>query len=465
MTQTAIEGIGELRTGMEGPVITPADPGFDDARRVWNAGIDRRPAVIARCASAANVVAAIGYAREHGLEVAVRGGAHNPAGTAVCDDGLMIDLSPMNAVDVDPPRRRVRVGGGALLADVDAATLAHGLAVPAGLVSHTGVGGLTLGGGMGWLTRKFGLSIDNLVSAEVVTADGRVLRASADEHPGLFWAIRGGGGNFGVVTSFEFALHEVDPMVQLGLFFWPLDQGAQAMRLAREITRAMPPEINAVVGALNAPPAPFVPEQHHFAPGYALVLTGFGSGPEHAELVTQIRDRLPPLFDLVTPMPYVELQKLLDEANAWGVYAYEKGTYVEDLSDAVIETVTEHVPRKKSPMSLLLFYRLDGAYSEVGDDETAFSGGRSPRYGTFIVSVGPDAGLMAADQGWVRDLWEALRPHAIGSGDGYINGMTDFSGDRVRRSYGAAKYERLARIKAEYDSGNLFHLNGNIRPA
>jgi FAD/FMN-containing dehydrogenase len=234
-----------------------------------------------------------------------------------------------------------------------------------------------------------------------------VLRASADEHPELFWAIRGGGGNFGVVSSFEFALHEVDPMVQLGLFFWPLDQGAQAMRLAREITRAMPPEINAVVGALNAPPAPFVPEQHHFAPGYALVLTGFGSGPEHAELVTQIRDRLPPLFDLVTPMPYVELQKLLDEANAWGVYAYEKGTYVEDLSDAVIETVTEHVPPKKSPMSLLLF----------------------------------------------------------GSGDGYINGMTDFSGDRVRRSYGAAKYERLARIKAEYDSGNLFHLNGNIRPA
>ena len=357
---------------MEGSVITPADRGFDDARRVWNAGIDRRPAVIARCASAADVVAAIGYAREHGLEVAVRGGAHNPAGTAVCDDGLMIDLSLMNTVEVDPLSRRDRVGGGALLADVDAATLAHGLAVPAGLVSHTGVGGLTLGGGMGWLTRKFGLSIDNLVSAEVVTADGRVLRASADEHPDLFWAIRGGGGNFGVVTSFEFALHEVDPMVQLGLFFWPLDQGAQAMRLAREIIRAMPPEINAVVGALNAPPAPFVPEQHHFASGYALVLTGFGSGPEHAELVTQIRDHLPPLFDLVTPMPYVKLQTLLDEANAWGVYAYEKGTYVEDLSDAVIETVTEHVPRKKSPMSLLLFYRLDGAYSEVGDDETAY---------------------------------------------------------------------------------------------
>ena len=276
MTQTATEGIGDLRAVMEGPVIMPGDPGFDDGRRVWNGGIDRRPAVIARCTSAADVAAALGYAREHGLEVAVRGGAHNPAGTAVCDGGLMIDLSLLNHVAVDPGARRARVGGGALLADLDAATVAHGLAVPAGVVSHTGVGGLTLGGGMGWLTRKFGLSIDNLVSAEVVTADGRVLRASAGEHPDLFWAIRGGGGNFGVVTSFEFALHEVDPMVQFGLFFWPLDQGARALRLAREITAAMPPQINAVVGAVNAPPAPFVPEQYHFAPGYVLLLTGFG---------------------------------------------------------------------------------------------------------------------------------------------------------------------------------------------
>jgi hypothetical protein len=465
MTQTAVEAIGQLRAVMEGPVIEPGDPGFDDGRRVWNGGIDRRPAVIARCASAADVAAAIGYAREHGLEVAVRGGAHNPAGTAVCGGGLMIDLSLLNHVGVDPGARRATVGGGALLSDVDAATLAHGLAVPAGLVSHTGVGGLTLGGGMGWLTRKYGLSIDNLISAEVVTADGRVRRASASEHPDLFWAIRGGGGNFGVVTSFEFALHEVDPMVQFGLFFWPLDQGREALRLAREITRAMPPEINAVVGALNAPPAPFVPLEHHFAPGYVLLLTGFGSGPEHARLAAQVRQSLPPLFDLVTPMPYVEVQKLLDEANAWGVHAYEKGTYVADLSDPLIEVLTEHVPRKHSPMSLVAFYRLDGAYCRAGDDQTAFSGGRSPRYGVFIVGLAPDAGLLDAERGWVRGLWEALRPHAIGSGDGYINGITDFSDDRLRRSYGPAKYERLARIKTQYDPGNLFHLNANIRPA
>jgi FAD/FMN-containing dehydrogenase len=258
---------------------------------------------VARCASPDDVVTAIAFARAAGLEVSVRGGGHNAAGTAVCDGGLMVDLSLLNTVAVDPAARRARVGGGAVLADLDAATQAHGLAVPAGLVSHTGVGGLTLGGGMGWLTRKFGLSIDNLLSAEVVIADGRVLRAAAAEHPDLFWAIRGGGGNFGVVTSFEFGLHEVDPMVQFGLFFWPVDQGPEVLRLARGITAAMPGEINAVLAAVNAPPAPFVPEQHHFAPGYALLLTGFGTMPEHARLAARIRQSLPPLFDLVTPCP------------------------------------------------------------------------------------------------------------------------------------------------------------------
>ena len=465
MSQTAVGGIGELRGVMDGPVITPGAPGFDDGRRVWNAEIDQRPAVIARCTSAADVAAAIGFGRQHGLDIAVRGGAHNTAGTAVCDDGLMVDLSLLSAVAVDPVARRVRAGGGALLADVDAATQAHGLAVPAGLVSHTGVGGLTLGGGMGWLTRKFGLSIDNLASAEVVTADGQVVRAAPDERPDLFWALRGGGGNFGVVTAFEFGLHQVDPTVQFGMFFWPLDQGPEALRLAREITAAMPPEINAVVGAVNAPPAPFVPEQHHFAPGYVMLLTGFDGAPEHNQLVGQIRDSLPPLFDLVAPIPYVDLQKLLDEANSWGLYCYEKGTYVEELSDEVIDVITDQVPRKTSPMSLVLFYRLDGAYCRAGDDDTAFSGTRSPRYGTFILGVTPDADGLAAERGWVRGVWDALRPHAMGSGDGYINGTADFQGDRVRGSYGPAKYERLARIKAEYDPGNLFHLNANIRPA
>jgi FAD/FMN-containing dehydrogenase len=465
MAQMASGGIQELRATMNCPVIGPGDPDFDYRRRVWNAAIDRRPAVIARCASAADVTAAVGFAREHELEIAVRGGAHHSAGAATCDGGMMVDLSLLSDVRVDPRARRAYVGGGALLADLDAATQAHGLAVPAGLISHTGVGGLTLGGGMGWLTRKFGLSIDNLVAAEVVTADGRVLRASATENPELFWAIRGGGGNFGVVTSFEFQLHEVDPTVQFGLFFWGLDQGPEALRLARQIVAVLPPDISAVVGAVNAPPAPFVPERHHFQPGYVLLLTGFGSAQEHVEVAARVRRSLPPLFDIVTPMPYVGLQQLLDEANAWGVYSYEKGTYVEDLSDEVIKLVTERVPDKSSPMSALLFYRLDGAYSTVADADTAFSGGRSPRYSAFILGIAPDAEVLAAERRWVRDVWDVLRPYAMEGGDGYINGMADYAHDRVRSSYGPAKYERLARIKAAFDPDNIFHLNANIRPA
>ena len=465
MTQMVSGRIGKLRETMTGPVIRPGDPEYDDRRRVWNADIDRYPAVIARCTSAADVATAIGFAREHQLEIAVRGGAHDSAGVATCDGGLMVDLSLLNDIRVDPRARRAHAGGGALLSDLDAATQVHGLAVPAGLISHTGVGGLTLGGGMGWLTRKFGLSIDNLVSAEVVTADGRVRRASADENPALFWAIRGGGGNFGVVTSFEFQLHEVNPTVQFGLFFWSLDQGREALRLAREIVAALPPEVNAVVGAVNAPPAPFIPEQHHFQPGYVLLLTGFGSAPEHADLTARIRQGLPPLFDIVTPLPYVALQQLLDEANAWGVYSYDKGAYVENLSDEVIDLVAERVPAKSSPMSALLFYRLDGAYSTVGDADTAFGGGRTPRYSAFILGVAADAGALAAERRWVRGFWDALRPYAISDGDGYINGTADHADDRVRASYGAAKYQRLARIKAEYDPDNIFHGNANIRPA
>ncbi len=456
--------VRELRAMMDGPVLGPGEPGFEDARRVWNADIDRRPAMIAQCTSAGDVATAIRFARQSQLEISVRGGAHNSAGTAVCDGGLMLDLRLLNEVTVDPGARRARVGGGALLADVDAATQAHGLAVPAGLISHTGVGGLTLGGGMGWLTRKFGLTIDSLASAEVVTAAGQVLRVSGGEHPDLFWAIRGGGGNFGVVTSFEFRLHEVGPVVDFGLFFWSLDQGPQALRVAREIVSAMPADVNAVIGAINAPPAPFVPPEQHFAPGYALLLTGFGTSQEHARIVTQVRDRVPPRFELVTAMPYVELQQLLDEANAWGSCSYEKGLYLEELTDPVIDVVTGHLPGKPSPMSMVLFYRLDGAYSRAGDGDTAFSGGRSPRYGAFIVGSAPDGARLAADRRWVRGLSEALQPHAIGTGGGYLNGTSDYSADRVRASYGAAKYERLAAIKAEYDPENVFHLNANIVP-
>ena len=464
MTQVLESALDDFRETFTGQVIMPADSAYGAARVVWNAEIDRHPAMIARCLNTADVSAAVSFARQQGLEISVRGGAHNMSGSAVEDAGLMIDLSQLCEVTVNPAGRRARVGGGALLADMDAATQAHGLATPAGLVSHTGVGGLTLGGGMGWLTRKFGLAIDNLIAAEIVVADSRILRAAADENPELFWAIRGGGGNFGVVTSFEFQLHEVGPLIEFGLFFWGIDQGAEVLRIAREVIATLPRDLNAVIAGLNAPPAPFVPEQHQFRPGYALLITGFGSAEEHAAAAARIREALPPLFEFVTPMPYVELQQLLDEANAWGLFGYEKGYYLAGLSDNAIAVISDQLPRKRSPLSNLLFYRLDGAYSEVADDETSFSGGRSPRYAIFIVALAATRELLAADRRWVRSFWEALRPYALGIGS-YVNGMAEFEEDRVRAAYGAAKYQRLATIKADYDPENVFHHNANIKPA
>jgi len=301
MTQTMRGSIDTLRAVMSGPVTGPADPDYDEARRVWNAGIDRHPAMIARCAPAADVAAAVTYAAEHDLEIAVRGGAHSMSGASVAGHGLVIDLSQLNSVSVDPQARRARAGGGALLSGVDAAAQAHGLAVPAGVVSHTGVGGLTLGGGMGWLTRRAGLSIDNLASAPVVTADGQIQRATIDENPDLFWAIRGGGGNFGVVTEFEFRLHEAGPAVQLGLLFRGLEQGPGVLRLAREIIATLPRELNIIIAGLDAPPAPFVPEKYHHQPGYALVVAGSGSAGQHEQVLARIRQALPPLREFITP--------------------------------------------------------------------------------------------------------------------------------------------------------------------
>jgi FAD/FMN-containing dehydrogenase len=381
----------------------------------------------------------------------------------VGDDGLMIDLSLLNQVTVDPVAKRARVGGGALLQQLDAATQEHGLAVPAGMVSHTGVGGLTLGGGMGWLSRKHGLSIDNMVSAQVVTADGQLRRAAEDENPDLLWALRGGGGNFGVVTEFEFQLHEVGPLVELGLAFWELSQGAEVLRMAREVIAKLPRELNIVIAGMNAPPAPFVPEEHHFKPGYALVVTGFGSADEHAEVMAEIRTALPPLFEFASPMPYTALQQMLDEANAWGRYTYDKGTYLDELTDEAIEVITEHLPRKHSPLSVILFYRLDQAYSEVDEDATAFSGVRTPGYALFVVAVCPIPELLEQEREWDRAFSAALQPYSRGLGS-YVNAITETgASDEVRASYGA-KYDRLAAIKTKYDPDNVFHRNANIKP-
>jgi FAD binding domain-containing protein/berberine-like enzyme len=453
----------EFRAGFDGEALLPGDAAYDEARSVWNGNIDRRPALIARCGAPMHVAEAIALARREGLELSVRGGGHNFAGSAVCDDGLMIDLSTMNDVTVDADARRARCGGGATWADLDGATQQHGLAVTGGFISHTGVGGLTLGGGMGWLTRKAGLSCDNLVSAEVVLADGQVVRASADEHENLFWAIRGGGGNFGVVTEFEFALHEVGPLVQLGLFFWGADQGVEALRVSRDIVAGLPEGVGALIAGLSAPPAPFVPQEHQLAPGFALLIGSFGSPEEHAEIVAPVREALAPLFELVTPIPYTQLQKMFDEGNAWGTHAYEKALYLDELSDEVIAIFADQLPRKASPLSFVPVFPLDGAYTDVGEDDTAFGGSRSARFVFNIAAICPVPELLEADRAWVRGFWEALRPHASGSGS-YVNFMTDIEEDRVRAAYGAVKYDRLSRIKADYDPDNVFHLNANIKP-
>jgi FAD/FMN-containing dehydrogenase len=462
MTQLAEAGFEELRAALEGPVLGPDEDGYDDARRLWNAVHDRRPAVVARVRTAEDVQAAVRFGVAHGLEIAVRGGAHSISGSSSVDDGLMIDLSLMNQVTVDPEARRARVGGGAKLGDLDAAAQAHGLAVPAGVVSHTGVGGLTLGGGMGWLTRMHGLSIDNLESVRIVTADGSLLRAAEDENPDLFWAVRGGGGNFGVVTEFEFRLHEVGPMVQYAMLFWGPDQGAEMLRMAREVIPSLPREINVVVACVNAPPAPFVPEQHHLRPTYALMVVGFGSFEQHAAALDTLRSTVPPLFEFVTPMPYVALQQMLDEANDWGLYNYEKGCYLEDLNDGAIGAITRLLPQKTSPMSVVLFYHLDGAYCEPAEDATAFSGGRTKRYAMFAIAVSPVAEGLEPERAWVRSLYDALLPHALGIGN-YVNGLSDHDEARLRASYGA-KYDRLVELKRRYDPDNVFHRNQNIKP-
>ena len=456
--------IDDLREALTGTVILPDDPGYDEARSIWNGDIDRRPAVIARCTGPQDVATALAHARANGLEVAVRGGGHGFWGAAVPERGLMIDLGMLDSVVVDPVARRARVGGGAKLAQLDAATQEHGLALPSGTVSHTGVGGLTLGGGFGWLTPLHGLSVDNLESAEVVLADGQCVRASATEHPDLFWALRGGGGNFGVVTEFEFRLHEVGPIVHLALMFVEEDRAAHAIRTARDGFRSLPRTISPGIACISAPPEPFVPVQHHFAPGVAVIMVGFGSPEDHAEAIAPVREALGPLFEVIMPLPYVALQQMLDEGAFWGIRAYTKGLYLDALPDEAVDVIAARLPGRTSPLSELLIFPFGGAFAHVGDDDTAFGGSRSMQYVVSIEAMAPDVGPFEADRQWVRETWDDLRPAAVGPG-AYVNLMTEIDDHALRATYGPVKYERLARIKAQYDPHNVFRANANIKPA
>jgi hypothetical protein len=452
-----------LQSLIRGQACAPGSDGFDEACRIWNGSITRRPSVVARCTEPEDVVAALHFAQTNGLEVSVRGGGHGFAGFALCNGGLMIDLSPMKSIRLEVANRRATCAGGVTWGELDAATQANGLAVPGGQISHTGVAGLTLGGGFGWLTRKAGLSCDNLLSAEVVTAGGRVLRASADENADLFWAIRGGGGNFGVVTSFEFRTIEIGPIVQVALFFYGLDQAAAMLRLIRDHLETLPDDFGLFVGGLNAPPAPFVPEQHRLKPCFALGVVGFGGEAALTEAIGVVRDA-PHLFEMVTPMPYVAVQQMFDESAPWGILAYEKAVYLDELSDAAIDVITAHVPRRTSPMSIMPSFALGGAFARVPEDATAFGGRRTIRYVVNMAAIAPTLELLDADRAWSRAFWTDLVEHSTGPG-GYVNFMSEDDEQRVRAAYGPEKYDRLSAIKAEYDPDNVFHLNANIKPA
>jgi len=455
--------------GFRGALLRAGDEGYDQARAIWNALIDKRPALIARCSGTADVVQAVNFAREHNLLLSVRGGGHNVAGKAICDDGLMIDLSPMKGIHVDAHRRRVRVQPGVSCGDLDHETQLYGLAMPCGIVSMTGLAGLTLGGGFGWLTRKHGLTVDNLLSAEVVTAEGLVVRAADDENPDLFWGIRGGGGNFGVVTSFEYQLYPLGPEVLAGVLLYPLERADEVLRFYRAFAAGAPDELGSVVVFRLAPVAPFLAPAVHGQPVLALIVCYAGDIEEGQRVLQPLRSFGDPLADLVRPQPYVAHQAILDEGQLPGRNYYWKSEYLSEMSNEAIETAISYSAGIISPYTRVLVFHLGGAAARVDEMATA-AGNRNANYVLNIATAWENA---AATSGvaeneryiqWTRDFWNDMQPFSTGGG--YVNFLSADEGqDRVRAAYGAEKYARLAALKNRYDPANLFRLNQNIVPA
>jgi FAD/FMN-containing dehydrogenase len=444
---------------LRGELIQSQNEGYDEVRAIWNATIDKRPSLIVRCAGVADVIEAVRFARENNLLVAVRGGGHNIAGTAVCDEGLMIDLSPMRAIHVDPGAHTAHVQGGATFADVDHETQAFGLAVPNGVVSTTGVGGLTLGGGFGRLSRKYGLTADNLLSAEVVTADGALVTASANENSDLFWGIRGGGGNFGIVTSFEFKLHEVGPEVLFGPIVYRLEDAAEVLRNYRDFATSAPYECSIWADFLTAPPLPFLPEAVRgtkvlfVAPFYA------GNLQDGEEILRPLREYGEPIADAVAAMPYVAAQRAIDDLYAKGSRNYWKSHNFTELSDAALDTIVEYARMLPTPQSDILISHLGGVINDVAAEKTAYP----HRDIAFVVTPGgrwEDPAQDDAPIAWVRECFKALAVHATGLS--YVNFIAEGAG-REREAFGP-NYDRLVELKNKYDPTNLFRLNQNITP-
>ena len=453
--------IADLARRFRGELIRRDDPTYDGARRVWNGMIDRNPALIARCAGVADVLAAVRFARERELVVAVRGGGHNVAGTAVCDDGIVIDLSPMKAMRVDPVARTARAQPGLLWGEFDHETQPFGLATPGGIVTHTGVSGLTLGGGLGWLMRRYGLTCDNLLSADVVTADGELVRASAEENADLFWGLRGGGGNFGIVTSFEYRLHPVGPTVLAGVILHPAAKAREVLEFYRDYIASAPDELMTIVVLRMAPPAPFFPEEIHGQPVVIIAVCYAGPVKEGERVVAPLRRFGEPLADLIQPTPYVSHQAMLDAGVPHGLNYYWKSEYLPPLSDALITTLTEYAWRLATPASYSAIFHMGGAVGREDPEGSAFEDRRATHAMT-IDAVWSEPAASGACIAWTRDFWEAVRPHSTGRV--YVNFLGAEGPDRVRMAYGAAKYERLRALKRKYDPTNFFRMNQNIVP-
>ncbi|MBI5105883.1 MAG: FAD-binding oxidoreductase [Solirubrobacterales bacterium] len=448
-------------TGFHGQLVGPEDAEYAEARKVYNAMIDRRPALIARCAAPEDVARAVGFARDHGLLLAVRGGGHNGAGLGTCDDGVVIDLSLMHDVQVDAGARTVRADGGCTWGEVDRATNPYGLATPSGIISTTGVGGLTLGGGLGHLTRKCGLAIDNLLEADVVLASGERVRASADEHPDLFWALRGGGGNFGVVTSFTFRLHEVGTVIG-GPTFWPAEAGAEVLTAYRDFLPAAPRDLNGFFLFGAVPPAPPFPEELHGRAICGVVWCHVGTEEEAARDMAPLLDALPaPLLHGVQPMPHPMLQSAFDGLYPRGDQWYWRADFVKEVPDEAVAIHARFGMQLPTPQSTMHMYPIDGAAHDVGPADTAW-GYRDATYGTVFAGVDPDPANVAAIREWSVGYQEALHPYSAGGA--YVNMMMDEGAERVRASY-RDNYDRLTRVKAQYDPDNLFRVNQNIPPA
>jgi hypothetical protein len=453
--------VDELRASFAGDLVGPAHPTYAERRAVWNGSIDRRPALIARCSGTADVIAALRFAERTGLPLAVRGGGHSFPGQSVCDGGVVIDLGPMNGIRVDPDARTATAQAGVLLGELDRATQEFGLVVPAGIVTHTGLAGLTLGGGIGWVMRKYGLTIDQLLSAEVVTASGEVVRASEEENADLFWGIRGGGGNFGIVTEFEFRLNPLGPEVLAGPIFWPMTESPRVLRFYRDWIAEAPDELMTIVIHRMAPPLPFVPTELHGELVVAVVCCCAGPIEDGERVIRPLREFGHPVLDLCEPKPYLQHQAMFDPSFPHGRWYYMRSCDVSELSDEVIDTTVEHSLRIASPLTAFPIWQMGGAVARKEADDAAFNGRGAGHTFNITASTASSEGF-DQEREWARGLWSALEPHHTDTV--YVNFLMDEGEDRVREAYGRERYDRLKQLKRKYDPGNLFRLNQNIPP-